>query len=102
LRGGCWVRREKEKGGREEKGKEGGKEDERRERPALQALNVGFGGNTPSSGGMISMRENHGSLITSSVVALVFGSGSSILLRILLHSRGTRFESGGGVEPEVR
>jgi hypothetical protein len=50
---------------------------------------------------MTSIFENHGSLRIVSVVALVFGSGSNILLIIDRHSLGTRFESGGGVEEEL-
>ena len=53
-----------------------------------------------SNGGMTSILANQGSLRMTSVVARVLGSGSSILRMIERHSRGTRFESGAGVEED--
>lgn len=55
----------------------------------------------PPRGGMTSIAANQGSAITSSVVNLLLGSGSSILRITDRHSRGTMLLTGGGVDDDV-
>lgn len=62
---------------------------------------MGFGGRMPDKGGMTSIPANHRSAITSSVVNRYFGSGFNILRITDRHSRGTMFDTGGGVDDDV-